>query len=201
MGNETFWIDHAYDRERAGATDLAKGSGGSGSRYADTVRRHVGEFDAAFGDIAPVTFACTAWRLATPPSLDPGLVRWHPRIVSATCERNQWDGTLIARLVVVSRWPAELTVSREWTRDRGWRDWPQTFGQYLRPTDHDLVRSPHLRACLLVDAPVPHEDLPPAPDGPSGDVESTALRAVTVLVRELNELLKPMLGHLDASPH
>jgi hypothetical protein len=156
----------------------------------------VGEFAGAWGDIAPVTFAVVAWRLAT--TLQPGYVRRHPRVVSATCSRNPWDGGLTCDVTLVSGWPAELTWSRQWGRDRGWRDWPQLFGQYVAPSEQDLTRSPHLRASLLVQAPVRLDDLPPAPDGPGGDdVEQLARIAVTVLVRELNELLSPIVDQLE----
>jgi hypothetical protein len=43
------------------------------------------------------------------------------------------------------------------------------------------------------------DDLPPAPEGPDGDdVEERARRAVTVLVRELDELLTPIVDQLEA---
>jgi hypothetical protein len=71
------------------------------------------------------------------------------------------------------------------------------FGQYVAPSEQDLTRSPHLRASLLVQAPVRLDDLPPAPEGPDGDVEQRARRAVTVLVRELNELLNPIVAQLE----
>jgi hypothetical protein len=71
------------------------------------------------------------------------------------------------------------------------------FGQYVAPSEQDLTRSPHLRASLLVQAPVRLDDLPPAPDGPDGTIEQTARRAVTVLVRELNELLNPIVDQLE----
>jgi hypothetical protein len=184
---QAFWIDENFDREHA--------SGGR-SRYGDEVRRCVDEFADAWGDIAPVTFAVAAWRLAT--SLQPGYVRWHPRVVSATCLRSSWDGSLTCNVTLVSPWPAELTWSRQWGRDRGWRDWPQLFGQYVAPSEQDLTRSPHLRASLLVQAPVRLDDLPPAPEGPeSSGVEQMARRAVTVLVRELNELLNPIVDQLE----
>ena len=99
---------------------------------------------------------------------------------------------------VISRWPAELTWTRQWQRDRGWRDWPQLFGQYTTPSDQDLTRSPHLRAMLQVEARVPLDDLPPAPGGPDKSVAPAARRAVIVLARELNELLAPMIGQLEA---
>lgn len=182
-----FWLDENFDREHAPDGH---------SRYGAEVRRRAGEFSDAWGDIAPVAFAVTAWRLAT--TLSSGYVRWHRRIVSATCLRSRWDGSLTCEVNLVSPWPAELTWTKEWWRDRGWRDWPQLFGQYVPPSEQDLTRSPHLRALLLVEAPVRLDDLPAAPDGPDGELEQTARRAVTVLVRELNELLTPMIGQLEA---
>jgi hypothetical protein len=182
-----FWLDDSFDREHA-----PDGS----SRYGAEVRRRAEEFATAWGDISPVAFAVTAWRLAV--TLSPGYVRWHRRIVSAICVRSEWDGSLIFEGSLVSPWPGELTWTRQWCRDRGWRDWPQLFGQYVPPTDQDLTRSPHLRALLFVEAPLRLDDLPPAPDGPDDALEQTSRRAVTVLVRELNELLDPMIGQLEA---
>lgn len=183
---QAFWIDEQFDREHA--------TGGP-SRYAGEVRSRIDEFADAWGDFAPVTFAVVAWRLAT--GLEPGYVRRHPRIVSAACSRSAWDGSLTCDVTLVSPWPAQLTWSRQWDRDRGWRDWPQLFGQYVGPSEQDLTRSPHLRASLLVQAPVRLDDLPPAPEGPDAEVEQSAHRAVAVLVRELNELLNPIVDQLE----
>jgi hypothetical protein len=187
-GQQAFRIDENFDREHATV---------GRSRYGDEVRRRIDDFADSWGDIAPVTFAVVAWRLAT--TLQPGYVRWHPRIVSAACSRSPWDGGLTCDIMLVSPWPAQLTWSRQWDRDRGWRDWPQLFGQYVGPSDRDLTRSPHLRASLQVQAPVRLDDLPPAPDGPDADeVERAATRAVAVLVRELNDLLDPIVDQLEA---
>jgi hypothetical protein len=186
-----FWIDHEYDREHAEV---------GSSRYGEHVRREVAQFADSWGDIAPVTFACVAWRLSTPASLPPGYVRWHRRILDATCVRNAWDGGLTARVTLVSPLPAELTWSRQWWRDRGWRGWPEMFGQFLQPSEQDISRSPHLRASLLVEAPLPLGELPPAPPGPGDDLDQTARRAVAVVVRELNELLTPVLAQIEG-PH
>jgi hypothetical protein len=38
---------------------------------------------------------------------------------------------------------------------------------------------------------------PPPPDGPGDDGEGAAVRAVGVLVRELNELLDPIVDQLE----
>lgn len=182
-----FWLDEPFDREQAPD---------GRSRYDAHVRARLGDFADSWGDIAPVTFAATAWRLAN--ELSPGYVRRHRRVVSATCERNPWDGSMTFAATLVSRWPAELTWSRQWQRDRGWRDWPQLFGQYVTPTERDLTRSPHVRALLQVEGPVPLGGLPPAPDGPDDSVVPVARRAVAVLVRELDDLLAPMIGQLEA---
>jgi hypothetical protein len=183
-----FWIDHEYDRERADDGI---------SRYGAHVRSNLDEFSGSWGDIAPVAFACAAWRLATPPVLSPGYVRWHRRVLDASCVRNSWDGTLTAQVNLVSPWPAALTWSRDWWQDRGWQDWPEVFGQFVEPAERDLAKIPYLRASLLVEGPVPLDDLPGAPEGPGDDIEGTARRAVIVLVKELNELVSPLLRQLD----
>ena len=181
---QAFSIDHEYDRDHGG-------------RYGALLAAHLDDFTDAYGDIAPVSFACTAWRLATPPACDPGYVRWHRRILQARCLRNPWDGGLTAEVTLVSPWPAALTWTREWWRDRGWHGWPEVFGQFTHPSDRDVSRSPHLRGSLLVQAPLPLADLPEAPDGPGEGVAEAADRAVVVLVRQLNELLTPLVRQLE----
>ena len=185
---EAFWINHDYDRERAEDGE---------SRYGSFVTDNVRRFKDTWGDIAPVEFTCVAWHLATAPMLDPGYVRMHSRILDAVCMRNGWDGGLTARVRIVSPWPAALTASRDWWHDRGWRDWPEVFGQFVEPAEESLSRVPYLRASLLVEAPVSLVELPPVPEQP-GQVAEHASRAVTVVVRELNDLLVPVLRRLDA---
>ncbi|WP_233564874.1 hypothetical protein [Micromonospora musae] len=84
-----FWLDEQFDRER--------GTDGHG-RYEAEVLRRIDEFSDTWGDILPVAFAATAWRLAT--ELSPGYVRWHRRIVSATCTRSRWDGSMTCAATV-----------------------------------------------------------------------------------------------------
>jgi hypothetical protein len=186
--HEAFWIDQDYDREQ---------TRDGNSRYAEQIRRHLGDFAATWGDISPVGFACVAWRLATAPALTPGYVRWHRRVLDATCLASPWDGTLSARVTLVSPWPNALTSSRTWWHDRGWRDWPETFGQFLQPADQELAKNAHLRASLLAEAPIPFDELPAAPEGPDADIAELARRAVIVLTRELNDLLAPVVQRLD----
>jgi hypothetical protein len=87
------WIDHQYDRENADP---------GGGRFAAHVAANANEFDDCWHDIAPVRFACAAWRLATAPRLDPGYVRLHRRVLLVECVRNGWDGSLLARARLVS---------------------------------------------------------------------------------------------------
>lgn len=183
-----FWLDEDFDRQHA--------SDGN-SRYELAVRQHLDDLEELWGDIAPVSFAARAWQLAA--DLEPGYVRWHRRILSARCCRSVWDGSLTGEVTIAGPWPAELVWTKQWTRDRGWRDWPQVFGQYVTPTQRDLARVPHLRAMLLVEAPIPLDHLPATPQGRDDGVERAARRAVTVITRELNELLAPMLVQLDTA--
>jgi len=59
--------------------------------------------------------------------------------------------------------------------------------------EHPRVRTPSIaRPSRRLD------DLPPPPDGPGDDAERAAGRAVAVLVRELNDLLNPVLDQLES---
>ena len=184
-----FWIDQGYDREKA----VAPGS----SRYAEHVRANLAGLADSLGDIAPVRFACAAWRLATPPALSPGYVRAHRRVLSADGVRNEYDGGLGCRVTLAAPWPCELAANRVWAHDRAWREWPVVLGQYVEPPPKDLARAPYARATLLVEAPLPVDRLPPAPADPDEDVPGAAARAVAALVRELNALLEPLMRRLE----
>jgi hypothetical protein len=178
------WIDHQYDREH-------------GDRYATHVRALQTVFSDYWGDISPVGFACTAWRLATLPYLNPGYVRFHRRVLSVDCEPNTWDGSLTAHVQLVSPPPGPLAKTHVWGQDRGWQGWPAVLGQFLAPSPEEVSRFPYVRPLLLIDAPLPLADLPPAPEEPGPELAELAIRAVSVLVRELNELLGPMLAQLE----
>ncbi|GAA0276642.1 hypothetical protein [Cryptosporangium japonicum] len=190
---------------------------GTRDRYAQLVRFHHDLFADAWGDIAPVEFAAVAWRIATPPLAAPrAYVRWHRRVLSAEVTRNSWDGTLIARVQLVAPSPVNLGAlppvpsatpptspfGDDRTREEGegaWRGWPNTFGQFVTPTDRDLARGPFLRASVLVEAPLPLTGLPEAPEGPVEGFEQDADRAVVVLARALDRLVAPIVAGLEAS--
>ncbi|KAA9158108.1 hypothetical protein FPZ12_023690 [Amycolatopsis acidicola] len=170
---------------------------GHDREYEEHIRDNLAEFAGALGDIAPVEFACTAWRLSVAPASSPGYVRLHRRILELSCVRNEWDGTLIARANLVSPWPAALDWPRDWCRDENWQDWPDLFGQFVHPAERDIAKMPYLRASVLVEAPVPFTDLPPAPEHADQDVPGAARRAVSVLVRQLDALLTPIVEKLE----
>lgn len=182
--SDAFWLD-----------DRAHGAH-PGGRYAELVADNIRAFDGTWGDSAAVGFACAAWRIASPPLADPGYVRWHRRVLSATCVRNSWDSSIMVRVSLAAPLPGELTVARDWTRDRGWQGWPELFGRFVDPAREDIARFPHLRTTLRVDAPLPLDNLPPAPHGPDTTVVDVARRALTVVVSEMNQLLNPILERL-----
>jgi hypothetical protein len=182
-----FWLD-----PRADPTRSPEGGG-----YAQLLHRHLADFDGIWGDIAPVAFACTAWRLAIPPVADPGFIRCHQRVLTARCERNTWDGSLTARVTLASPLPPGLSASKIWWHDRGWQEWPQVFGQFVEPAQQDLAKYPFIRPVLHVDIPVPLDGLPKTPESPDGTLAATAQHALSNVVRELNRFLGPVMAQLD----
>ena len=194
------WAPGRRSGSTSGTTARSRGAGG---RYSERLWEHIGEFDGAWGDIAPVAFCCAAWRVATPPISEPGFVRWHRRVLSASLVRNTWDGSPTARIALAAPPPAALAASRDWWRDRGRQGRPEVLGQFVEPAERDLAKVPYLRTTVRVDAPVPLDRLPAAPEMPTGprrrdEAAEAAHRALVVVVAELNELLGPVLARLDA---
>ncbi|RZS43661.1 hypothetical protein EV193_102642 [Herbihabitans rhizosphaerae] len=183
------WIDRDFDREQ---DDTGRG------RFAAHVEARLDDLHTTLGDISPVPFASAVWRLATPPDLDPGFVRWHRRVLSASCAPSTWDGTLIATVRLASPQPTGLAVSKTWWRDRGWRGWPELFGQFVEPTDRDLAASPHIRTSVLIEAPLPLDGLA-VPENPYDSVADKAELSVAALVRSLNDLLVPVVDAMESA--
>jgi hypothetical protein len=182
-----FWLDPRVDTARWSQD----------GEYADLLHRHVTDFDGIWGDISPVAFACTAWRLAIPPIADPGFIRCHHRVLTARCEQNTWDGSLTARITMASPLPHALSASKAWWQDRGWQQWPQVFGQFVEPAQQDLAKYPFIRPVLHLDIPVPLVDLPATPDRPDGTLAATARSALSGVIRELNRFLAPVIAQVE----
>lgn len=185
-----FWIDREYDRENA--------SDGV-SRYGFYVR--AASFESWTDDDRAVELAVFAWETATGPVMAPAYVRKHRRVLSARLARSDWDGSLLARVELVIPQPKPLRWMRS-DEDRGmWRDWPvdtSPFGtrdRFYEPDNDELARDPYLLATASLRFTVPSGDLPePHPDG--ADVD-TCQQAVAVVVRNLNEIVGPVIQRIE----
>ncbi|XVU22597.1 hypothetical protein ACQPZJ_35780 [Actinoplanes sp. CA-054009] len=78
-------------------------------------------------------------------------------------------------------------IDRQYDRENG--------GRFA---EHVLASAKEFGQFLQVDAPVQLGALPPVPEGPGPAMVDLAERAVTVLTREIGELLGPMLTRLEA---
>jgi hypothetical protein len=186
-----FWIDDVYDREMA--------SNGR-SRFEAYVRQHMQRFELVWWDDHPdkVRFAVGAWEVATPPVMAPGLVRRHPRVLSARVERSSWDGGLLGVVNVATGWPAGLADSAAWQGDVRWQVWPtRSDGQPVDPDERQVASDRFLLASVEAVFPLPSEGLPEPPPGPGGGVSAAARAAVEVLVAELNRVLDPVLAAVE----
>jgi hypothetical protein len=192
-GPAAFWIDQGYDREHA--------SDGV-SRYAAYIRR--APFDPWTDHDQAVELAVFAWAQATTPVMSPGYVRYHPRILTAQLARSDWDGSLIARVDVLTSQPDH--VRRTVGRAGSWNDWPSeySFGSdqivYYEPGTEDLARGPYLLASASLRFTVPSAVLeqPPVQWRGRGEYAPDALAgacaaAVAVVVMELNSFVGPVL--------
>jgi hypothetical protein len=194
------WVDDEYDREHA--------SDGV-SRFGHYVRS-AGQLMADCWDDAwdsprarQALFAVAAWETAIPPVMSPGLVRRHPRVLSAHVERSQWDGSLLGVAELVTPWPAALRKSDEWRQGQRWWDWRfETFGGtgwYSEPGDEESAGHRYLLPAARMQFPLAAEQLPAAPDGPDDNVEVQARAAVEILVSLMNEVITPVITLLEQS--
>jgi hypothetical protein len=194
-----FWIDDDYDRENA--------SDGV-SRYGAYVRRSsaLAEcWDSTWDDpqVRRARFAEAAWATATTPVMSPGLVRRHPRVISAAVQFNAWDATLAGAVQLITPWPQPLASSRGWQRETWWQDWPMELlggRRWREPDEHELAGHAYLMASAWLVFPLhPATSLPWAPSGPRDQVEATAREAVTTLVQAMNAVVAPVVETLEQS--
>lgn len=187
---DAFWIDHDYDREHA--------SDGV-SRYGAYLRD--ARFEAWTDDDQRVELAEFAWERATGPVMSPGYVRYHPRILIARLARSDWDGSLIARVDVLTGQPEYLLRPRSDDVRGVWRDWPveHSFARdqvvYYEPSDEELAkRGRYALANISLRFTVPSGDLPD-PHGHGVSLRACC-EAVGVVVRELNRISGPVLARM-----
>lgn len=187
---DAFWIDHDYDREHA--------SDGV-SRYGAYLRD--ARFEAWTDDDQRVELAEFAWERATGPVMSPGYVRYHPRILTARLARSDWDGSLIARVDLLTAQPEYLGRPRSDDVGGLWHDWPDEYSfareriVYYEPGTEELARrGRYALASLSLRFTVPSGDLP----DPHGHGASLGMccEAVAVVVAELDRAVGPVLARM-----
>jgi hypothetical protein len=187
-----FRVDRDYDREQA--------SDGT-SRYGAYLRDAT--FEPWTDNDQAVEWAVFAWRRATGPVMSPGYVHYHPRVLSARLERSGWDGSLAARVNLVSSWPEHLKTPlaravRLGDQDASWQDWPtEYYGgdtvSYYEPSEADIAARPYLLTTLSLQFTVPSAALPEPPAASTAPLSAGQL-AVDVVMAELNRIVGPVLA-------
>lgn len=181
-----FWLDDAYDQDKA--------SDGP-SRYGVYLRQRLDMFDD-YGRFAtdPVDFAAVAWDIATGPIMAPPYVRTgNPRILSATCHRNNWDGSMLAHITLAAPRPAELR------RIAGFREWDRVGydHDYAEPSEDALSKWPAMLTTTRLLLPIPTSRLHVPKDAPATVSTSDAKDSVRAVAAILTEQLTPILHALD----
>jgi hypothetical protein len=189
---DPFWIDREYDRECA--------SNGQ-SRYAHYVADAAPAFGEIWADDPTVEFASVAWRVANGPIMSPGLVRHHPRVVSAEALRSDWNGRMVGSVRLVAPRPRHLTDAR--TPDGGWYhdltldSWA---GRYEGVGGRELERAAYLTTEVQVLWQLPSDALPRIAEvPPAGEARHRhALTCVEAIVAELNRQIRPIIVEIEA---
>lgn len=183
-----FRLDDAYDADRA--------SDGT-SRYGVYIRQRLDMFDDLDDPgrftVDPVQFAAVAWDIATGPIMAPPYVRTgNPRILSATCCRNNWDGSLLADITLAVHRPTELR------RILGFADWDlDSFRDaYLEPSEQALANRPAMLTTTRLLLPIPTGRLHAPKDTPATVSTPDAKDSVRAVAAVLNEQLTPILHAL-----
>jgi hypothetical protein len=192
-GSCAFWIDRDYDRENASDGMSRFGAYVRQARFAP----------AAEGEDTRAALAIFAWTQATGPVMAPGYVREHQRIRRARLTASDWDGkSLLATVDVVMPQPGHLRWMRTDDERGTWQDWPRQRafaggkGAFYEPDADELAGNSYLLTTASIRFTVPSGELP-YPDGRKLAV--AADEAVTILVRELNSIVGPVLARIEES--
>ena len=183
-----FWVD--TDHDQANASDGV-------SRYGAYVRQAGRGFfeDAEDHEDPAAALAARAWNTACPPVMVPGFVAWHPRVLSARAERDDWNGDLLLTVDLVSTLPGAVALAAGWS----WRSWQycEWFERFevppLREAGRDKALVPTVTASVLI----PPTCVVPQMSPGSPDWRSLAVEAVRGICRVLNTELGPIVAALD----
>ena len=199
MTRPAFRTDDEYDQ--------ANGDYG-GSRFANYIRGRAAMFsacwDGTYESSLAERFAVMAWDVATGPIMIPGYVRQHRRIMAADPAVSDWDGSLVARVDLITCQPRNLS----YVPNGGgfWRDWPAEASWsgdgdlYAYPSGEDLTRSGYLLTSVSLQFALPaFTGLPAAPVATPSlrELADTARTAVRVLARELSAIVDPVIAIID----
>lgn len=191
MTGNPFWIDWDYDRENA--------SNGR-SRYAhylDAAR----SFDEIYAGDPSVEFAAIAWRVANGPIMAPGLVRYHPRVITAEALRSDWNGRLVGSVRLVAPAPGQLagvrTPDGSWYRDLRLDSWA---GRYEGVGGQDLEYASFLTTEVQVLWQIPDSVLPRIAEvPPAGEARYRhAVACVEAIVAAFNRQIGPIIEAVES---
>ena len=138
-------------------------------------------------------FTAEAWRIATGPIMAPGyLCIGDGRVMSVGCERNPWDGGLLADIVVAVPRPDALAGVRGYG---GWQI--DARGTYQGPTDEALSRRGAMLTTTRLLIPISAGELVTPLEAPGVLAVSDAKAAVRRLAKLLNERIIPIFAAFD----
>lgn len=192
MSTNPFWLDLEYDRDYA--------SNGY-SRYAHYLDDAARSFREIYADDPSVEFAAIAWRVANGPIMAPGLVRHHPRAITAEALRSDWNGRMVGSVRLVAPPPAQLANVR--TPDGGWYhdltldSWA---GRYNGVGGQELEHASYLTTEVQVLWQIPDSVLPRIAEvPPAGDIRYRhALACVEAVVAEFNRQVGPIIAAVQS---
>lgn len=190
MTGNPFWLDRDYDRDYA--------SNGH-SRYADYLRQASGSFREIYADDPTVEFAAVAWRPANGPIMVPGLVRHHPRVISAEALRSDWNGLMVGSVRLVAPPPRQLADVRTpegcWYHDLKLDSW---LDRYEGVGGQELESAAYLTTEVQVLWQLPAHGLPRIAEvPPAGDARYRhALACVEAIVVAFNRQIGPIIAGL-----
>jgi hypothetical protein len=136
-----------------------------------------------------VRFALAAWRIAQPPIMSPGYVRWHPRVVD-NCEHWDDEGRVSLTIELATALPTQVART---TIGLGWAGWERYGERWIEPYDNDC---PAAFATLAIRVPLPSDLLPSLDCGIGTAPTYRAQSAVRVICGLINSKLEPVLGGL-----
>lgn len=188
-GVDTFRLDTEWDRDRADP--------GTPSRYGNYLRSEAATFEEIRKDYddPTVPFIALAWRVATGPVMSPPYVVYPRRVTHVQLERNNWDGSSILRVDLITDRPQSLQDAKT-GGGRRFRGWATRYdGSFTAIDDRDVAAEPYLLPRADVLLPVPAGTLPRVG---AGELLDDALAGVRAMVRLLNREVGPLLDRLGA---